>query len=173
MWTWQKHNQIIDLVKTGTCWNITHEGMFTSSMHSPRCKSWQDKHTSLKKAQNASYTWQEQWHSMHGSTTITSAKSQTSWQSAQIRNAAKVELDWLKLGCSIIANKGMDGYSTTRLTKHPYWSSSKEARITRKQHEHMASWTKQSQDLVKSLSPWKQIYRVPHFASLHKSPHRS
>ena len=37
----------------------------------------------------------------------------------------------------------------------------------------MASWTQQSQDLVKSLSPWKQIYRVPHFASLHKSPHTS
>ena len=30
---------------------------------------------------------------------------------------AKVELDLLKLGCSIIANKDMDGYSTTRLTK--------------------------------------------------------
>ena len=44
MWTWQKHNQFSDLVKTGACWNRYQVGMFTSSMHSLQIKSWQSKH---------------------------------------------------------------------------------------------------------------------------------
>ena len=104
-----EHNQFSDLVKTETCWNLTHEGMQTSSMHSLRCKSWQGKHITSKKAQCASYTWQEQRHSMHGTLTVASAKSQTSWRSAQINNEAKVELDWVNLEHSTYANKDMDG----------------------------------------------------------------
>ena len=45
---------------------------------------------------------------MHGSIAPSSAKSLTRRQAAQIHEVAKVELDWLKLGCYIIANKGMD-----------------------------------------------------------------
>ena len=46
---------------------------------------------------------------MHVSTTTYSAKSLTSRQSARNYEIAKVELDSLKLVCSIIANKDMDG----------------------------------------------------------------
>ena len=46
---------------------------------------------------------------MHGSTTTSSAKSLTTRQSAQIHEIAKVELDRLKVVCSINAKKDMDG----------------------------------------------------------------
>ena len=45
---------------------------------------------------------------MHGSTTTSSAKSLTSRESVRNHEIAKVELDWLKLGCTINANKDMD-----------------------------------------------------------------
>ena len=54
--------------------NRHYEGILVSLMHSPQSNAWQNKHTYSKMACLWSYTWQDQIHSMYGSTTTSLAK---------------------------------------------------------------------------------------------------
>ena len=94
-------------------------------MHSLQRNSWQTNHTYRKMACLRSYPWQEQIHSMYGSTTISLAKRHVMLRICQKYFIAKVEQDWVMLWHSIIANKGRNGSITTISTKHPYWTSPK------------------------------------------------
>ena len=92
--------------------------------------AWQTKHTYSKMAYLWNYPWQEQKHSMYGSTTTSLAKVQIMLRICQKYFIAKVEQDWVMLWHSIIANKGSNGSITTISTKHPYWTSPKYAWIS-------------------------------------------
>ena len=88
-------------------------------MHSPLSNAWQNKHTYSKMACLWSYSWQEQKHSMYGSSTTSLAKMNIMLRICQKYFIAKVEQDWVMLWHSIIAKKRqLQQYLQNILTEH-------------------------------------------------------